>query len=109
MNLLHYNAEDVIYGDYMMEGYDQDLLEQLLAYLTVDNMRLTLVAQGGYYDRVAAWYDTLIPSHHLRLNKLKAGLMLVLMQSYYCPSIIFICAKNLSHYRLKQAQNYRRN
>ncbi|MBY3787222.1 insulinase family protein [Photobacterium carnosum] len=58
MNLLHYNAEDIIYGDYMMEGYDQDLLEQLLAYFTVSNMRLTLVAQGGYYDRVAAWYDT---------------------------------------------------
>ncbi|WP_318506107.1 insulinase family protein [Photobacterium leiognathi] len=58
LNLLHYKPEDIIYGDYMMEQYDQPLIEQLLDYLEPSNMRLTLVAQGGHYDRTAQWYDT---------------------------------------------------
>ncbi len=33
LNLSHYKPEDIIYGDYMMEQYDQPLIEQLLDYL----------------------------------------------------------------------------
>ena len=58
MNLFHYAPEDVIYGDYMMTEYDEPLLRELLAYLSPDNMRLVLVAQGQDYDRIAQWYHT---------------------------------------------------
>ncbi|ELR64373.1 Protease III precursor [Photobacterium marinum] len=58
MNLFHYEPEDIIYGDYMMAGYDEALIQELLDYLTPDNMRLTLVAQGLKYDRTAHWYHT---------------------------------------------------
>ncbi|MDX1302311.1 insulinase family protein [Photobacterium sp.] len=58
MNLLHYDPEDVIYGDYMMTGYNEPLLRDLLGYLRPDNMRLVLVAQGQHYDKIAQWYHT---------------------------------------------------
>lgn len=58
MNLFHYTPEDVIYGDYMMAGYNEALKRELLEYLTPDNMRLVLVAQGQNYDQVAQWYHT---------------------------------------------------
>ncbi|MEJ2762742.1 insulinase family protein [Photobacterium sp. MCCC 1A19761] len=58
MNLFHYAPEDVIYGDYMMAGYDEPLIRKLLNYFTPDNMRLVLVAQGQEYNRVAQWYHT---------------------------------------------------
>ncbi|WP_273857405.1 insulinase family protein [Photobacterium sp. GSS17] len=58
MNLLHYAPEDIIYGDYMMAEYAPALIQELLDFLTPDNMRLVLVAQGLEYDRVAQWYHT---------------------------------------------------
>ncbi|HIF9404302.1 TPA: insulinase family protein [Photobacterium damselae] len=58
MNLLHYAPEDIIYGDYMMAGFDEDLIRQVLDYLSPDNMRLILVAQDQHYDHQAQWYDT---------------------------------------------------
>ncbi|OLQ81467.1 peptidase M16 [Photobacterium proteolyticum] len=58
MNLFHYAPEDVIYGDYMMTEYNEPLLQELLAYLSPDNMRLVLVAQEQEYDRIAQWYHT---------------------------------------------------
>ncbi|OAN18571.1 peptidase M16 [Photobacterium jeanii] len=58
MNLLHYSPDDIVYGDYMMAGYDEALITSLLDYLKPDNMRLVLVAQGQEYDRIAQWYHT---------------------------------------------------
>lgn len=58
MNLHHYQADDVIYGDYMMTGYDEPMLRELLDNLTPEKMRLTIIAQGLKYDHVGQWYDT---------------------------------------------------
>lgn len=58
MNLLHYAPDDVIYGDYMMAGYNEPLIRDLLAYLRPENMRLVLAAQGQHYDQTAQWYAT---------------------------------------------------
>ena len=58
INLQHYQPEDVIYGDYVMDGYDQELLESLLNYFTVDNLRTTLIAKDLTYDKTAKWYFT---------------------------------------------------
>ncbi|MGR5220171.1 insulinase family protein [Vibrio parahaemolyticus] len=58
MNMQHYEADDVIYGDYKMSGYDEDLLNQYGAYLTTDNLKATLVAKEQHYDKQAKWYFT---------------------------------------------------
>lgn len=58
MNLQHYPAEDVIYGDYKMSHFDEELLTAQLDYLTPKNSRITLVAKGDDFDREAKWYFT---------------------------------------------------
>ncbi len=58
MNMQNYPEHDVIYGDYKMERYDEELQRSLLDYFTVDNMRSTLIAHGLEYDRKAQWYFT---------------------------------------------------
>ncbi len=76
MNLFHYTPEDVIYGDYMMAGYNEALKRELLEYLTPDNMRLVLVAQGQNYDQVAQWYHTpysITPLYRRATNTLATG------------------------------------
>ncbi|CAK4067134.1 insulinase family protein [Vibrio sp. 16] len=58
INMQHYQAEDVVYGDYMMQGYNEQLLTSLTDYFSVDNLRVTLIAQGLDYDKEAKWYFT---------------------------------------------------
>ncbi len=58
LNLQHYEPEDVIYGDFKMEAFDQALIEDMLAALSPENLRLILVAKGQTYDKIAKWYDT---------------------------------------------------
>lgn len=71
INLQHYSAEDVIYGDYKMSGYDEPLLRSIIDRFTPDNSRIMLIAKGLTYDREAKWYHTpysvapLTPQQHL--------------------------------------------
>ncbi len=58
MNLHHYEPDDVMYGDYMMDTYVEQDIRQMLALLTPENLRLTLIAQGFNYHEKAKWYST---------------------------------------------------
>ncbi len=58
INLQHYQPQDAIYGDYMMTGYDEQLLKTLLGYFSVENLRTTVIAKGLEYDKTAKWYFT---------------------------------------------------
>lgn len=58
INMQHYAEDDIIYGDYMMDGYDEALLRKVTEYFTVANLRTTLLAKGGKYEKQANWYHT---------------------------------------------------
>ncbi len=58
INLQHYAQEDIIYGDYKMAGYDEDLLRSIIGHFTPENSRVTLIAKGLCYNRKAKWYET---------------------------------------------------
>ncbi|GDY27895.1 peptidase M16 [Agarivorans sp. Toyoura001] len=58
INLQHYPAEDVIYGDYAMEQYDQVLIAQCLKQLLPEKMRINLVSPQVKGDKIAKWYHT---------------------------------------------------
>jgi secreted Zn-dependent insulinase-like peptidase len=58
MSLQHYQPDDAVYGDYMMQAYDAELTQQLASTLTPENCRVTLVSQQGEFDQTADWYDT---------------------------------------------------
>jgi secreted Zn-dependent insulinase-like peptidase len=58
VNMQHYAADDIICGDYLMQGYDSALLTEVIDQFTLDNLRATLVAADGEYDKTAKWYNT---------------------------------------------------
>lgn len=58
MNLQRYHHDDTMYADYMMEGYHEHQINDLLALFTPEKMRVTLIAQGLEYDREDKWYYT---------------------------------------------------
>lgn len=58
MNMQRYDTADVLYGDYMMQGYDETLIRDMLRHFTPEHLRITLIAQGRKHDHKAKWYDT---------------------------------------------------
>lgn len=58
INMHHYDVEDVVFGDYRMDGLDVIETQQLLAMMTPANMRLQLIAPELETDKQAAWYHS---------------------------------------------------
>ncbi len=58
VNMQNYAPEDVIYGDYMMSGYDEAQLQSLLPYFDASKMRVMVIAKKQHFDREAKWYFT---------------------------------------------------
>ena len=61
INMQHYASEDIIYGDYVMQEYDESLLRSLLTYFVPENLRATLITKKGkhhHYAHKAKWYFT---------------------------------------------------
>lgn len=47
----YYVFEDMVYGDYMMLGYDEVLLLYILSYFILENLCVILIVKGGEYDK----------------------------------------------------------
>nr|WP_284676565.1 insulinase family protein [Vibrio sinus] len=58
VNMQHYDAEYFLYGDYMMEEYQQAQLIESAKYFVPDNLRMTVIAKDQDFDRTAKWYFT---------------------------------------------------
>lgn len=58
INMHHYEVEDLIFGDYRMDGLDIPETIELLELMVPQNMRLQLIAQSVKTDRKAKWYNT---------------------------------------------------
>ncbi|QIZ77220.1 insulinase family protein [Ferrimonas lipolytica] len=58
VNMHHYDVEDILYGDYRMDGLEEGIVRQVLAQFTIDNIRLSVVAPDIKTDQQAKWYDT---------------------------------------------------
>ncbi len=58
LNVLQYQPEHIVNGDYLMTHWDEALIRQFLDRLMPDNLRVTLVAKDQEYNRQAQWYDT---------------------------------------------------
>ena len=57
INMQHYPAEDYIYGDYVMDGMDQQQIEEMLSFFTTKNMRYTYVSQKAKPTKTSRWYQ----------------------------------------------------
>ncbi|MGS0691834.1 insulinase family protein [Shewanella sp. 30m-9] len=58
INMHHYDVDDIIYGDYRMDGLRIAETEQLLALMVPSNMRLQLIAAELDTNKNAAWYHS---------------------------------------------------
>ncbi|QSX34965.1 insulinase family protein [Shewanella avicenniae] len=58
MNLHHFTPQDAVWGDYVMQGFDEPLTQQMLDLMSPDNMRLQLVSTEFPTDLHADWYHT---------------------------------------------------
>lgn len=58
LNLFMYEPNDLLYGDYMMSGFDEGELKTLLAQMHTGNLRLMITAPEVSTDRQANWYQT---------------------------------------------------
>jgi insulysin len=58
INMHHYATEDLVFGDYRMDGLDIPETLSLLDMMVSTNMRVQLVAQELPTDRQADWYHT---------------------------------------------------
>ncbi|EGM69498.1 protease III precursor [Shewanella sp. HN-41] len=58
INMHHYEVEDLVFGDYRMDGLDTPETIELLELMTPQNMRLQLIAQSVTTDHNANWYHT---------------------------------------------------
>lgn len=58
INMHHYDPEDIVFGDYRMDGLDEAETLSLLDLLVSTNMRLQLVSPDLDTNQQAAWYHT---------------------------------------------------
>lgn len=57
-NMFNYEPEHYLYGDYMMEGFDEEQFKHFARLLCPENMRLVYVNPDVEADRTANWYAT---------------------------------------------------
>lgn len=57
INMQHYPQEHYILGDYMMESFNQNDINELLSYFSTDNMRLVHISQNNTFNQVSQWYQ----------------------------------------------------
>lgn len=58
LNMQHYPDQDVLFGDYRMDGFEESHWNQIFNLLKPQNMRVTLVSQNISTDQEAHWYHT---------------------------------------------------
>lgn len=71
INMQHYPVEDYIYGDYIMQGMDHNIIEQLLEKLSPDNMRVIVIDPLIQGEQITNWYQVPYNVEKIPKTKLK--------------------------------------
>lgn len=58
VSMHHYPDEDLIYGDYIMTGFERNQFDEVMALLNPENMRLIHIHPNITVSKQAKWYDT---------------------------------------------------
>lgn len=56
--LFHYPMQDLMSGDFLISCFDTDPIQQCLALMTPQNMRVKIICPDAKTDKTAKWYDT---------------------------------------------------
>ncbi|CAH9059557.1 Protease 3 [Pseudoalteromonas holothuriae] len=58
VNMHHYEPDDYLYGDYIMQGFNEQLHTRICNFLIPDNMRVVLIHPDVSAQLKARWYHT---------------------------------------------------
>jgi secreted Zn-dependent insulinase-like peptidase len=58
VNMHHYEPDDYLYGDYLMQGFNEQIHQKLCSYLHPNNMRVVLIHPDVEAQLKAKWYHT---------------------------------------------------
>jgi secreted Zn-dependent insulinase-like peptidase len=72
INMQHYDQENYLQGDYLMEGFKQSSHEMAMTWLTPHNMRLVLIHPNVEPEHKTLWYNTPYASETLATTWLEA-------------------------------------
>lgn len=72
LNMQHYEPEHYIFGDYIMEGFNKESLQELIDYLTPTNMRVVHISQRNTFDQESRWYHMPYRTEAISSAKLNA-------------------------------------
>lgn len=87
INMQHYDSEDIIYGDYVMQEYDEALLRSLLTYFTPENLRATLITKRANTSTMPIKQSGTLPlimSNHFPQNNSNCGANLLQICPFSC-------------------------
>ncbi|MDR8523351.1 insulinase family protein [Shewanella fidelis] len=86
INMHHYDIEDVIFGDYRMDGLNLAETKALLALMTPANMRLQLIAPELDANKKAAWYHTPYQVQAISQQRLSIWTNTTVREQLYLPN-----------------------
>lgn len=110
INMQHYPVKDYIFGDYIMEGMDQNSINDLLSYLRTDNMRVIHVSQQAKnyckngFDHTSFWYQVPYSIEKLTATQLNKWENIGNNPALYLPSINPYITKNPKILSVERAQ-----
>ncbi|MDP2560182.1 insulinase family protein [Psychrobium sp. 1_MG-2023] len=58
INMFNYDVNDIVFGDYAMESFEPNIINQCLSLMTVDTVRIISVSLNYKTDKLARWYHT---------------------------------------------------
>jgi len=71
INMQHYSPENYIYGDYVMNGMQQQEISLLLGYLSADNMRIIHISAQNEFDMKSFWYQVPFSIENISSSQIK--------------------------------------
>jgi len=71
INMQHYSPENYIYGDYIMNGMQQQEISLLLGYLSAYNMRIIHISAQNEFDMNSFWYQVPFSIENISSSQIK--------------------------------------
>ncbi len=86
INMQHYPEEDYIFGDYVMAGMCQQYIDQLLTYMSPENMRVIHINQNNEFSTISHWYQVPYQLSYFSAQLLKQWQQAPLTKALHLPA-----------------------
>ncbi|MCO4798640.1 MAG: insulinase family protein [Colwelliaceae bacterium] len=71
INMQHYPEDDYIFGDYVMDKLNHKKLNELLSFLTPENMRTIFISKNVSTNQISRWYQVPYQVNHFSKDQIE--------------------------------------